>query len=166
MTLFRTKTSIVHRGAPLCICASSKSEWNDDESIHFLFGNDIDEENVRLTSDRGKLIQRGGRGSQSSSLFNQDALPPSPPLCSTELHRSIGFYLNVSEFTSIHICTTAFDTQATYFCRAVLSSQGCRILIFALFELHPVREVGENEIGRHECNRGGCKQSRPGLFGS
>ena len=29
-----------------------------------------------------------------------------------------------------------------------------------------VQEVGENEIGRHECNRGGCKQSRPGLFGS
>ena len=138
MTLFRTKTSIVHRGAPLCICGCSMSEWNDDESIHFLFGNGIDEENVCLTSDWGKLIQRGGRGSQSSSLFNQDALPPSPPLCSTELHRFISFYLNGFEFTSIHICTTAFQTKTTFSCRAVLSSQGCRILISALFELHPV----------------------------
>ena len=132
-----------------------------------LFDNDIDEENVCLTSDRGKLIQRGGRGSQSSSLFNQDALPPSPPLCSTELHRSISFYLNVFEFTSIHIYTTAFHTQTTFFCRAVSSSAGsgflpclnyiqCERLVKMKLEDMTATEVGASKAGQ------GCSDRKKG----
>ena len=112
----------------------------------------------------GSLSREGGRGSQSSSLFNQDALPPSPPLCFTELHRSIGFYLNGFELTPKQICYNNISHTNHFLLQSSIVFS--RILIFALFELHPVWEVGENEIGRHECNRGGCKQSRPGLFGS
>ena len=69
--------------------------------------------------------ERGER--EPEQLLVQPGCPPSIPsplLHCIELHRFISFYLNVFEFTSLHICTTAFHTKTTFFCRAVSSSAG------------------------------------------
>ena len=71
----------------------------------------------------GSLSREGGEGAKAAPCSTRmHSLYPLP--CSTELHCSISFYLNVFEFTSIHICTTAFHTKTTFFCRAVSSSAG------------------------------------------